>query len=31
MQVYIINTPKRPMSDRKECDMIRETREKREK
>ena len=31
MQVYIINTPKRPMSDRKECDMIRESKQKENK
>lgn len=25
MKVSVINTPKRPMSDRKECDMIRKS------
>jgi len=31
MRIDVINTAKRPMSDGKDCDMIREVKEKREK
>ena len=31
MRIDVINSAKRPMSDGKDCDMIRESKEKREK